>query len=141
MPESFRAMARRPAAKRSASERDKLPSVGVGLAKTSEARSTRTTSAGRLQQHATRRTLSQNSKKVLAQSALALGVRHCCRRLPLRPTATTRALPAVAAQPPHCPPQAKGDKSVAVLAFENLSGDKDNEYFSDGITGDLGLPG
>ncbi len=28
-------------------------------------------------------------------------------------------------------------KSVAVLAFENLSGDKDNEYFSDGISEEL----
>ncbi len=29
-------------------------------------------------------------------------------------------------------------KSVAVLAFDNLSGDKDNEYFSDGISDELG---
>ncbi len=29
------------------------------------------------------------------------------------------------------------DKSVAVLAFANLSGDKDNEYFSDGISEEL----
>ncbi len=28
-------------------------------------------------------------------------------------------------------------KSIAVLAFENLSGDKDNEYFSDGISEEL----
>jgi TolB-like protein len=29
------------------------------------------------------------------------------------------------------------EKSIAVLAFENLSGDKDNEYFSDGISEEL----
>src|SRR5207237_9373868 len=28
-------------------------------------------------------------------------------------------------------------KAVAVLAFDNLSGDKDNEYFSDGISEEL----
>ena len=32
---------------------------------------------------------------------------------------------------------APADKSVAVLAFENLSGEKDNEYFSDGISEEL----
>ena len=33
---------------------------------------------------------------------------------------------------------AKADgKSIAVLAFENLSGDKENEYFSDGISEEL----
>jgi TolB-like protein/class 3 adenylate cyclase/Tfp pilus assembly protein PilF len=32
---------------------------------------------------------------------------------------------------------APADKSVAVLAFANLSGDKENEYFSDGISEDL----
>ena len=29
------------------------------------------------------------------------------------------------------------DKSIAVLPFDNLSGDKDNEYFSDGISEEL----
>jgi len=31
----------------------------------------------------------------------------------------------------------KGKPSIAVLPFENMSGDKDQEYFSDGITGDI----
>ncbi len=39
-----------------------------------------------------------------------------------------------AAQPPLDFAHAK---SIAVLAFENLSGDKDNEYFSDGISEEL----
>jgi TolB-like protein/Flp pilus assembly protein TadD len=34
-------------------------------------------------------------------------------------------------------PQAESQKSVAVLFFENLSGDKEDEYFRDGITEDI----
>jgi TolB-like protein/Tfp pilus assembly protein PilF len=35
------------------------------------------------------------------------------------------------------PASADERKSVAVLPFDNLSGDPENEYFSDGITGDI----
>jgi TolB-like protein len=35
------------------------------------------------------------------------------------------------------PAAAGNEKSVAVLAFANLSGDKENEYFSDGISEEL----
>jgi TolB-like protein/Tfp pilus assembly protein PilF len=35
-------------------------------------------------------------------------------------------------------PRVANRKSLAVLAFTNLSGDKDNEYFSDGISEELG---
>jgi serine/threonine protein kinase/cytochrome c-type biogenesis protein CcmH/NrfG len=34
-------------------------------------------------------------------------------------------------------PSARGEKSVAVLYFENLSGTKDDEYFRDGMTEDI----
>jgi TolB-like protein/tetratricopeptide (TPR) repeat protein len=38
---------------------------------------------------------------------------------------------------PGTAPVAENEKSVAVLAFGNLSNDKDNEYFSDGISEEL----
>ena len=45
--------------------------------------------------------------------------------------------PAMAPAAVPADPAKADDKSVAVLAFENLSGDKDNEYFSDGISDEL----
>jgi TolB-like protein len=42
------------------------------------------------------------------------------------------SLPPVATPDPHAPAAA-----VAVLPFTNMSGDPDNEYFSDGITDDI----
>jgi adenylate cyclase len=39
--------------------------------------------------------------------------------------------------PPSDAARAQGKKSVAVLPFVNMSSDKENEYFSDGITEDL----
>jgi len=39
--------------------------------------------------------------------------------------------------PPQATPSSSGRKSVGVLPFANLSSDKENEYFSDGITEDL----
>jgi serine/threonine-protein kinase len=47
-------------------------------------------------------------------------------RVPISPPATPVAAPVI------------DQKSVAVLAFENLSNDKDNEYFCDGISEELG---
>jgi len=43
----------------------------------------------------------------------------------------------VEALPKTATPQAKPDKSVAVLYFENLSGAKEDEYFRDGMTEDI----
>ena len=56
---------------------------------------------------------------------------------------TASRLPAVenkSAPPPGGRPVATSvpEKSVAVLAFTNLSDDKENEYFSDGISDELG---
>ena len=49
------------------------------------------------------------------------------------------APPPIAAQPTDQPPAQPpaSQNSVAVLAFENLSDDKENEYFSDGISEEL----
>jgi len=43
----------------------------------------------------------------------------------------------VAPDPQSLSPTATADKSVAVLPFANLSGDKDQEYFSDGLTEEI----
>jgi TolB-like protein/Flp pilus assembly protein TadD len=48
---------------------------------------------------------------------------------------STAASPVAAAQAPSQP--SVSQSSVAVLAFENLSDDKENEYFSDGISEEL----
>ena len=50
--------------------------------------------------------------------------------------AEARARQQAEAGPGHAA-AAKDDKSVAVLAFTNLSDDKDNEYFSDGVAEEL----
>ena len=43
----------------------------------------------------------------------------------------------MAAEPPSAPPAPPRRKSVAVLYFENLSGDRQDEYFRDGMTEDV----
>ena len=52
--------------------------------------------------------------------------------LGLTPEASARPAPLPTAGAPT-----SSDNSIAVLAFANLSGDKDNEYFSDGVSDEL----
>ena len=77
-------------------------------------------------------------------SSMASIVMQCLRKDPgERPesaSAIVAALDSGAASSPltHAPaPSAPPSAAVAVLPFANLSGDPDNEYFSDGITDDI----
>ena len=60
---------------------------------------------------------------------IALGGRYRVRRA--SPSASAAARPGPESKPAASP------KSVAVLAFDNLSDDKSSEYFSDGISEEL----
>ena len=80
----------------------------------------------------------------LAVGTLLLAVLIVAFWQPLRKSGTptvpaTDAAPAPpsAAAPLPAPEHAAPEKSVAVLAFANLSDDKQNEYFSDGISEEL----
>ncbi|MEE8396221.1 MAG: tetratricopeptide repeat protein [bacterium] len=54
------------------------------------------------------------------------------------PTAGEKAAKATKAAPGAAPPMEVPDKpSIAVLAFDNMSGDAEQEYFSDGISEDI----
>jgi adenylate cyclase len=69
----------------------------------------------------------------LAGLALIAAVIVFVQHLSLRPPTTTASIP-----PAQAPALALPDKpSIAVLPFTNMSGDRDQEYFSDGITDDL----
>ena len=78
-------------------------------------------------------------------AALALGLGAWWKSRPASPPAIPAAPAATAASPaspapvPASPaaPAATPEKSIAVLAFVNLSDDKDNEYFSDGVSEEL----
>jgi TolB-like protein/cytochrome c-type biogenesis protein CcmH/NrfG len=65
--------------------------------------------------------------------ALVIAVIVLIEHLSLRPPTTTASIPTT--QFPALPLPDK--PSIAVLPFTNMSGDRDQEYFSDGITEDL----
>jgi hypothetical protein len=65
--------------------------------------------------------------------AIIVGTVVLVQHLSLRPPTTTASIPPaqkLALPLPEIP-------SIAVLPFTNMSGDRDQEYFSDGITDDL----
>jgi adenylate cyclase len=69
----------------------------------------------------------------LAGLAIALTTFILVQHVSLRPPRTHASIP-----PPPSPALALPDKpSIAVLPFTNMSGDHEQEYFSDGITDDL----
>src|SRR5713226_7261034 len=69
----------------------------------------------------------------LAGLALIAAVIVFVQHLSLRPPSTTASIP-----PAQSPVLTLPDKpSIAVLPFTNMSGDREQEYFSDGITDDL----
>src|SRR5216683_6681134 len=65
--------------------------------------------------------------------ALIIAVIVLVQHLSLRPPTTTASIPP--AQSPALPLPDK--PSIAVLPFTNMSGDREQEYFSDGITDDI----
>src|SRR5216684_5810788 len=65
--------------------------------------------------------------------ALVIAVIVLIEQVSLRPPTTTASIPTT--QSPALPLPDK--PSIAVLPFTNMSGDRDQEYFSDGITEDL----
>jgi len=74
--------------------------------------------------------------------AIIVGTVLLVQHLSLRPPSTTASIPPAQKLPPPLPDM----PSIAVLPLTNMSGDREQEYFSDGITDDLitalsGLPG
>src|SRR6266436_6561657 len=69
----------------------------------------------------------------IAGLAIIAGTIIFVQHLSLRPPTPSASIPP--AQPPALPLPDK--PSIAVLPFTNMSGDRDQEYFSDGITDDL----
>jgi adenylate cyclase len=55
--------------------------------------------------------------------------------LPVKPGVTAPGIPASEALTPAKDPEDR--RSIAVLPFENMSGDRENEYFSDGIAEEI----
>jgi adenylate cyclase len=69
----------------------------------------------------------------LAGLALVAAVIVFVQHLSLRPPTTTASIPPAQKPAPPLP----SVPSIAVLPFTNMSGDREQEYFSDGITDDL----
>ncbi len=92
--------------------------------------------AARITAKATQRSLRKHWRSgvfSLAGLALVAAVIVFVQHLSLRPPTTTASIP-----PAPSPALTLPDKpSIAVLPFTNLSGDPQEEYFSDGITGDI----
>jgi adenylate cyclase len=69
----------------------------------------------------------------IAGGAIIIGTMFLVQHVSLKPPHTHASIP-----PPPTPALTLPDKpSIAVLPFTNMSGDREQEYFSDGITDDL----
>jgi serine/threonine-protein kinase len=85
--------------------------------------------------------LEQEPEPLDAPAGLAAIIFQCLRKKPVERFQTAADVEAALdgwqgdARPPAAP--AGEDVSIAVLPFANVSGDKDNEYFSDGLAEDI----
>jgi serine/threonine-protein kinase len=72
--------------------------------------------------------------------AVARAVHRAMARAPIDRYETAGALAAALGETDAAPPSMRGDapeKSIAVLPFANMSTDRENEFFADGITEDI----
>ncbi len=98
------------------------------LAETGAAEAT----AGRTKAQGTRKYVRRGIFSIAGLAIIAATIIFV-QHLSLRPPTPSASIPP--AQPPALPLPDK--PSIAVLPFTNMSGDRDQEYFSDGITDDL----
>src|SRR4029079_17894131 len=74
-------------------------------------------------------------------SQLAELIKKCLEKSPSdRPASASELISALEAVPSRSSgniPVAEASTSIAVLPFENMSDDKDNEYFADGISEEI----
>jgi adenylate cyclase len=90
--------------------------------------------AGRTKAQGTRRYVRRGILSIVGLALIAATVvLVIVQHLSLRPPTPSASIPS--APPPALPLPDK--PSIAVLPFTNMSGDRDQEYFSDGITDDL----